>query len=188
MKVQAITVRAGNVLEHEGKLWVVAKSEIYQPGKGASVVQVEMRDVRSGYKTNVRFRTQESVERVRLDQAKCTFMYAEGDDYHFMNTESFEQMTVSGEVIGEQKQFLLDNMEVEVETYEGEPLSVSLPATATYTIAEADPVVKGQTASSSYKPAILDNGARVMVPPHIESGTRIVVKLEDGTYYERAKD
>lgn len=188
MKVQAITVRAGHVLEHEGKLWVVAKSEIYQPGKGASVVQVEMRDVRSGYKTNVRFRTQESVERVRLEQAKCTYMYAEGDDYHFMNAENFEQLTVNAEVIGDQKQFLQDNMEVEVETFEGEPLSVRLPATATYLIVEADPVVKGQTASSSYKPAILDNGARIMVPPHIESGTRIVVKLEDGSYYERAKD
>lgn len=188
MKVQAITIRAGHVLEHEGKLWVVAKSEIYQPGKGASVVQVEMRDVRSGYKTNVRFRTQESVERVRLEQFECTFLYADGDDYHFMNTQSFEQMTVKGEIIGDKKQFLQDGMAVEVECFEVEPLSVTLPQFGTYTIVEADPVVKGQTASSSYKPAILDNGARIMVPPHIESGTRIVVKLEDGTYSERAKD
>jgi elongation factor P len=187
MKVQAITVRAGNVLDHEGKLWVVAKSEIYQPGKGASVVQVEMRDVRTGYKTNVRFRTQESVERVRLDQFECTFLYADGDDYHFMNKENFEQMTVRADIIGDQKQFLLDGMEVELECFEGEPLNVTLPQFGTYTIVEADPVVKGQTASSSYKPAILDNGARIMVPPHIESGTRIVVKLEDGTYSERAK-
>lgn len=188
MKVQAITLRAGHVVEHEGKLWVIAKSEIYQPGKGASVVQIEMRDVRAGYKTNVRFRTQESIERVRLDQYDCTFLYADGDDYHFMNTENYEQMTVKGDIIGDKKQFLQDGMAVEVECYEAEPLNVTLPPTATYTIVEADPVVKGQTASSSYKPAILDNGARIMVPPHIESGTRIVVKLEDGTYSERAKD
>jgi elongation factor P len=188
MKVQAITLRSGHVLEYEGKLWVVLKSEIYQPGKGASVVQVEMRDVRSGYKNNVRFRTQESVERVRLDQYECTFLYADGDEYHFMNKESFEQMTVRGDIIGDKKQFLQDGMEVEIECFETEPLSISLPQTAVYTIVEADPVVKGQTASSSYKPAILDNGARIMVPPHIESGTRVVVKLEDGTYVERAKD
>ena len=105
-----------------------------------------------------------------------------------MNKENFEQLTVRGEIIGDQKQFLLDGMEVELECFEGEPLNVTLPQFGTYTIVEADPVVKGQTASSSYKPAILDNGARIMVPPHIESGTRIVVKLEDGTYSERAKD
>lgn len=188
MKVQAITIRPGNVLEYEGKLWVVMKSEIYNPGKGASVVQVEMRDIRSGNKNNVRFRTQESVERVRLEQHSCTFMYAEGDDYHFMDSETFDQRTVRADVIGDKRQFLQDNMAVEIETFENEPLNVSLPQTAVYTIVEADPVVKGQTASSSYKPAILDNGARIMVPPHIESGTRVVVKLEDGTYSERAKD
>jgi elongation factor P len=187
MKVQAITVRAGNVLDYEGKLWVVAKAEIYQPGKGASVMQIEMRDVRAGNKNNVRFRTQEMVERVRLDQYECTFTYADGDEYHFMNSESFEEMIVRGEVIGDKKQFLQDGMAVEIECFESEPLGVTLPQTAIYTIVESDPVVKGQTASSSYKPAVLDNGAKIMVPPHIESGTRVVVKLEDGTYYERAK-
>ena len=188
MKVNAITLRPGHVIEHEGKLWVVTKSEINQPGKGASVIQVDMRDVRTGIKTNVRFRTQETVERVRLEQNECTFLYADGDDYHFMNVESFEQMTVKGDIMGDQARFLQDGMKVEIETFEGEALSVSLPDTAVYTIVEADPVVKGQTASSSYKPAILDCGVRVMVPPHIESGTRVVVKLEDGTYLERAKD
>jgi elongation factor P len=188
MKIQAITIRPGNVLEYEGKLWLVAKAEIYNPGKGASVVQVEMRDVRSGTKNNVRFRTQEMVERARLDQFNCTFLYADGDDYHFMNDENFEQMVVRGEVIGDKKQFLQDSMKVQIEFYESEALNLQLPASAVYTIVEADPVVKGQTASSSYKPAILDNGARIMVPPHIETGTRVVVKLEDGTYYERAKD
>lgn len=188
MKIQAITIRPGYVLEQDGKLWLVAKSEIYNPGKGASVVQVEMRDVRSGTKTNVRYRTQEMVERARLEQFDCTFLYADGDDYHFMKTQDFEQLTVSGDVIGDKKLFLKDGMAVEIEFYETEALNVTLPATATYEIVEADPVVKGQTASSSYKPAMLDCGARIMVPPHIESGTRVVVKLEDGTYYERAKD
>lgn len=188
MKVQAITLRPGNVIEYEGKLWVVAKAEIYQPGKGASVMQIEMRDVRAGNKNNVRFRTQESIERVRLDQFECSFTYQDGDDYHFMNNENFEQITVTAAVIGDKRQFLQDGMKVEIECFENEPLGVTLPQTAIYTITECEPVVKGQTASSSYKPAILDNGARVMVPPHIESGTRVVVKLEDGTYYERAKD
>jgi elongation factor P len=187
MKVQAITLRAGNVIDYEGKLWVVAKAEIYQPGKGASVMQIEMRDVRAGNKNNVRFRTQEMVERVRLDQYECTFTYVDGDEYHFMNSESFEEMIVRGDVIGDKKQFLQDGMAVEIECFESEPLGVTLPQTAIYTIVESDPVVKGQTASSSYKPAVLDNGAKIMVPPHIESGTRVVVKLEDGTYYERAK-
>jgi len=187
MQVQAITVRKGNILDYEGKLWIVLKSEIYQPGKGASVVQVEMRDVRAGNKTNVRFRTQEMVERVRLDQYECTFTYADGDEYHFMDKSSFEDRIVRGDILGDQKQFLLEGMEVEIECFEAEPLSVTLPQFGTYTIVEADPVVKGQTASSSYKPAVLDNGARIMVPPHIESGTKVVVKLEDGTYHERAK-
>src|SRR5690606_18752012 len=155
--------------------------------KGASVVQVEMRDVRAGNKTNVRFRTQEMVERVRLDQYECTFTYADGDEYHFMDKTSFEDRIVRGDILGDQKQFLLEGMEVEIECFEAEPLSVTLPQFGTYTIVEADPVVKGQTASSSYKPAVLDNGARSMVPPHIESGTKVVVKLEDGTYHERAK-
>ncbi len=187
MKVQAITLRAGNVIDYEGKLWVVAKAELYQPGKGASVMQIEMRDVRAGNKNNVRFRTQEMVERVRLDQYECTFTYADGDEYHFMNSETFEEMIVRGDVIGDKKQFLQDGMAVEIEAFESEPLGLTLPQTAIYTIVESDPVVKGQTASSSYKPAVLDNGAKIMVPPHIESGTRVVVKLEDGTYYERAK-
>lgn len=188
MKVNAITLRPGHVIEHEGKLWVVAKAEINQPGKGAAVMQIEMRDIRAGTKTNVRFRTQETLERVRLEQAECTFLYADGDDYHFMNVESFEQMTIKGDVIGEQARFLQEGMAVEVETFENEALGVSLPDQATFTIVEADPVVKGQTASSSYKPAVLDNGVRILVPPHIESGTRVVIKTEDGSYVERAKD
>ncbi len=188
MKVNAITLRPGHVMEHNGKLCVVVKSEIMQPGKGASVIQVEMRDVRSGNKDNVRFRTQETVERIRLEQAEFQYLYQEGDSYNFMNKETFEQISVSGEVIGYPAAFLQEGMTVTVETYEGKPLRAEIPDTVIMKIVEADPVVKGQTASSSYKPAILENGVKVMVPPHIGSGIRVVVRTEDGTYVERARD
>ena len=187
MKVAAITLRPGHVVEHNNKLFVVTKYDIMQPGKGASVIQVEMRDVRGGNKDNVRYRTQETVERVRLDQAEFQFLYKDADGCHFMNTESFEQIAVNEEVIGTPAQFLKENMIVRIESVEGEPLSAELPPQVTMEIVQADPVVKGQTASSSYKPAVLENGAKVLVPPHIESGTRIVVKTEDGSYVERAK-
>jgi elongation factor P len=188
MKVAAITVRAGNVLEQDNKLWVVLKSEIFNPGKGASVVQVEMRDLKSGNKTNVRYRTQETVERVSLEEAEYAFLFSEGDAFTFMNQETFEQMTVNREVIGFPAVFLQDGMICSIKTYEGTPLAVSIPDTVTLEITEADAVVKGQTASSSYKPALLENGVKTMVPPFIGAGTRIVVKTEDGSYVERAKD
>jgi elongation factor P len=188
MKVNAITIRAGNVLEHNGKLWVVLKSQIYQPGKGASVVQVEMRDVRTGIKTNERFRTQESVERARLDEHEMQFLYGEGGNYTFMDNESFEQTVVTEDVIGEPARFLKEGMVCTVLSHEGSPISVELPATVTMEVVQADPVVRGQTAASSYKPAVLENGARTMVPPFIETGTRVVINTADGSYVERAKD
>ncbi len=188
MKVAAITVRAGNVLEEGGKLWVVLKSEIFNPGKGASVVQVEMRDLRSGNKNNVRYRTQENVERVSLDESEYSFLFAEGDSFTFMNQETFEQMTVPRDIIGYPASFLQDGMMFSIKTYEGAPLAVSIPDSVRLEIGEAGAVVKGQTASSSYKPAILSNGVKTMVPPFIGAGTRIVVKTEDGSYVERAKD
>lgn len=188
MKVNAITLRSGNVIEYNGKLCVVVKNDIQQPGKGASVAQVELRDIRSGSKDNVRFRTQETVERVRLEQDDYQYLYMDGEDFVFMHQETFEQITLNRELIGQPAAYLVEGMIVEVETFEGEPLAVRLPDTVTVEIVEAEPVVKGQTATTSYKPAILANGEKVMVPPHIESGTRIVVKSEDGTYVERAKD
>ena len=189
MKVNAITLRSGNVIEYNGKLCVVVKNEISSPGKGASVAQVEMRDIRTGNKDNVRFRTQETVERVRLEQTEYQFLYYEGDDIVLMNNETYEQITVTKEQMGPQAAYLQDNMIIEVETFEGEPLGFTLPGSIVMEIVEAEPVVKGQTATTSYKPAILDNGEKVMVPPHIESGSKIVVKLEDGvgTYVERYK-
>lgn len=188
MKVNANTLRAGHVMEQNGKLWVIMKSTILTPGKGAAVVQVDMRDVRTGIKSSERFRTQEAVERVRLDEHEMSFLFSEGDAFTFMDKESFEQMTIPGDVIGDQKIFLQDGMEVVVQTYESSPLSVELPPKVTLKIVEADPVVKGQTASSSYKPAKLENGASILVPPHIEAGIRVVVDTQSGEYVERAKD
>ncbi len=187
MKVTAITLRNGNVIDRDGRLYVVTKYEIIQPGKGNSVTQVEMKDLRTGSKDNIRYRTQETVERVRLEQDDYQFLFLSDGRYTFMHNENYEQVEVSEEIIGEPKQFLQEGMTVVIETYEGEPLSLKLPDTVIMEITEAEPVVKGQTATTSYKPAILENGAKVMVPPHIEAGTRIVVKTEDSSYVERAK-
>lgn len=189
MKVAAITLRPGNVIDHNGKMMVVTKYEIMQPGKGASVIQVEMRDIRSGNKDNVRYRTQETVERLRLDQGDFQYLFNDGaDTYTFMNTETFEQAEIKKDVIGEpQVDFLQDGMIVQVESFEGEALGVELPAHVTVTVESTDAVIKGQTATTSYKPAIVDGGIRVMVPPFVDAGTKIVVKTEDGSYVERAK-
>lgn len=188
MKINAIDIKPGNVLEHAGRLWVVLKRELIQPGKGGAFAQVEMRDLKSGNKTNERFRTQETVERIRLDEKEMQFLYFEGDLATFMDNESYEQVTVARDMIGEPADFLRDGMVCTIQLHEGTPLSVDLPQTVTMELVEADPVVKGQTASSSYKPGKLENGRRVLVPPHLEAGTRIVVNTADGSYVERAKD
>ena len=191
MKVQAITLRKGHVLDRDGdgKLWLITGHEIMQPGKGASVIQLEMREIRSGIKDNVRYRTQETLERVRLEQSDFTYLYNDGADiYTFMDKETFEQIEVKKDVIGDQAKWLQDGMEVTIESFEGDPLGVELPDNVVVTVEEAEPVVKGQTASSSYKPAIVTGGVKVMVPPFIDVGTRIIVKTEDDSYSERAKD
>ena len=188
MQVDANTLRKGHVVDYNGKLWSVIKSEIMIPGKGAAVIQVEMRDVRSNTKTNVRFRTQETVERVQLQEHQMQFLFVTDDDYTFMDQENFEQLSIPKDVIGEPVVFLAEAMVCTVMTYEGAALSVELPPSVTLELIEADPVVKGQTASSSYKPAKLSNGVRILVPPFIESGTRVVVNTADGTYVERARD
>ncbi|CAK0770492.1 Elongation factor P [uncultured Gammaproteobacteria bacterium] len=188
MKVNANTMRPGHVMEHNGKLWVVTKTQIVQPGKGGSFMQLEMKDARTGNKAIERFRTQESVERARLDEHEMQFLFSDGDNYTFMDNTSFEQTVIHRDVVGEPAVFLQDGMQVTVQSFEGSPLSVELPATVILEVTEADPVVKGQTATSSYKPAKMSNGVRVMVPPHIGTGERIVVSTADGTYSERAKN
>lgn len=188
MKINGNAVKVGNVIEYEGKLWVVVKTQHTQPGKGGAYMQVELKALIEGTKTNVRFRSAETVERVFLDQSPYQYLYAEGEDLVFMDQETFEQITISKDFVGDAAAFLQDGMVVDVSSHEGKPTSVSLPDTVILAITEADPVVKGQTASSSFKPALLENGLRVMVPPHIESGMRVVVNTEDGTYVERSKD
>jgi elongation factor P len=188
MKINANDIRPGVVLEYEGKLWMVLKRETVQPGKGGAFAQVEMKDLRTGTKTIERFRTQETVERARLDEKEMQFLYVEGDNATFMDNDTYEQVTISREMIGDPADFLRDGMTVTVLLHEGTPLSVDLPQTVVMEVVEADPVVKGQTASSSYKPGKLENGRRVLIPPHIAAGTRIIVNTADGSYLERAKD
>jgi elongation factor P len=188
MKVAANTLRKGHVVEHNNKLWMVIENELRSPGKGAAVAQVVMRDIVAGNKMDIRWATQDMVERVRIEEEELQFLFANGEEYTFMNIQNYEQTTLSGELIGDQKVYLQDGMVCKVQVNEGKVLSIELPETVTMKITEADPVVKGQTASSSYKPAKLENGARVLVPPHIEAGTRIVVRTADSTYVERAKD
>jgi elongation factor P len=188
MKINAIDIKPGNVLEHQGKLWLVMKRELVQPGKGGAFAQVEMRDLRAGSKLNERFRTQETVERIRLDEKDMQFLYMDDGLATFMDNDTFEQTAVPREVIGEPADFLAEGMTCKVMLHEGAALSVELPPNVTMQVVEADPVVRGQTASSSYKPGKLENGRRVLIPPHIEAGTRIVVSTADGSYLERAKD
>ncbi|HVZ02984.1 MAG TPA: elongation factor P [Dongiaceae bacterium] len=188
MKINGNAIKIGNIIEHQGRLWRAVKTMHTQPGKGGAYLQVELKDIRDGTKLNERFRSSETVERVRLDEHEYQFLYSDGDDYTFMDQETFEQITVNVDMIGEPAVFLQEGMVVTLQSYEGSPISVTLPETVVMQIVEADAVVKGQTASSSYKPAKLENGVRVMVPPHIESGTRIVVNTADSTYVERAKD
>jgi elongation factor P len=188
MKINAIDIKPGNVLEHQTKLWLVLKRELVQPGKGGAFAQVELRDLRSGTKLNERFRTQETVERVRLDEKEMQFLYMENSQATFMDNDTFEQVSVPRDTIGDPADFLGEGMTCTVMLHEGSALSVELPPSVVMEVVEADPVVRGQTASSSYKPGKLENGRRVMIPPHIGPGTRIVVSTTDGSYLERAKD
>ncbi len=189
MKIDGVSIRPGYVLQHKNRLWAVVKTQHTQPGKGGAYMQVEMKDIRDGTKLNERFRSAESVERVRLDQKDYQYLYDDGMMLVFMDQQNFEQITLNKDILDEQQiAFLQENMVVVIESHEGEAINVTLPEHVTVEIVEADPVVKGQTASSSYKPAKLANGLRVMVPPFIESGTRIVVHTATSEYVERAKD
>jgi elongation factor P len=186
MKISGVDIRPGNIIEYEGGIWRAVKIQHTQPGKGGAYMQVELKNLIDGRKNNVRFRSAETVERVRLDTKDFQYLYAEGSDLVFMDKESYEQVHLPKDLIGEPAAFLQDGMDVVMELHEERPISVQLPDTIEATVVEADAVVKGQTASSSYKPAILDNGVRVMVPPHIGSGTRIVVDVYEQTYVRRA--
>lgn len=188
VKVIASTVRKGNVLDLDGKLAVVIHAENIHPGKGTPVTHLELRRIADGVKVTERYRTTDQVERAYLEEKDFNFLYEDDMGYNFMQPESYDQIVVTKDVIGDQAQWLQDGMTCTLSLFEGNPIAIELPQRVTLEIVEADPVVKGQTASSSYKPAKLSNGARIMVPPHIASGTRVVVMTADGSYVERAKD
>ena len=188
MKVNANQLRAGHVVELNGKLYAVHKAQNIQPGKGSPVTQLELRGVKDGVKINERYRTTESVERVFIDEREFQYLYSEGEQHTFMDIETFEQVSIHADVIGEPARFLQEGMHVHLSLYEGVPVAGELPKTVTLKVKETEPSVKGQTAASSYKPAILETGLRVMVPAHIGPGARIVISTDDGSYVERAKD
>ncbi len=183
----ANNIRPGNILEYKDKLWQVSKIMHTQPGKGGAYMQVEMKDIRNGTKMNERFRSSETVEFVRLEQKDYQYLFMDGDNLTLMSLETYEQINVPKEIVGDSVAFLQDGMTLRVEVYDENPIQAYLPETVVLTVDTADAVVKGQTAASSYKPAIMENGVRVLVPPFIEAGDKLVVRTIDGTYVERAK-
>lgn len=188
MRVIASSIRKGNVIEQDGKLYVVVTAENIHPGKGTPVSQIEMRRISDGVKISERYKTTDQVEKATIEERNFTFLYEDGDGFHFMNPETYDQVQVSKDVIGDAAAYLQESMTVKLSTHDINVVSIALPQRVTLEVVETEPVTKGQTASSSYKPAILSNGVRTTVPPHIAVGTRIVVMTEDGSYSERAKD
>ncbi|MDA3888389.1 MAG: elongation factor P [Allgaiera sp.] len=188
MKVIASSLRKGNVVEMNGKLYVVLKAENFHPGKGTPTTSVDMRGIADGVKTTERWKTTEQVERANVDERTWDFLYDDAEGFHFMNPETYDQVAATPEVVGDAAPYLEPGMKVTLQTFEGRPISVELPQKIPVEITETEPVVKGQTASSSYKPAMTNIGVRVMVPPHIDVGTRVVINTTDNSYVERAKD
>jgi elongation factor P len=188
VKVIASSLRKGNIVEIDGKLGVVMAAENIHPGKGTPVTQLDVRRISDGVKVSLRFKTTDQVERAFVEDRKHQYMYQDGDGFHFMNMESYDQVSVSADIVGDQAAYLQPEMEVTISMHEGTPLSIEMPPKAVLEVVETEPTVKGQTAASSYKPALLSNGVRTMVPPFVTTGTKIVVMTADGSYVERAKD
>jgi elongation factor P len=188
VKVIASSVRKGNILEIDGNLYAVLSAESFFPGKGTPTTQIDMRRLSDGVKTTQRYKTTEQVERAFVEDREHTYLYQDGDDYIFMNPETYDQIHVSKDVVGDQAAYLQEGMACMLSVYEGQAVAIELPQRVVLEVVETEPTVKGQTASSSYKPARLSNGARTMVPPHISTGTRVVIMTTDGSYVERAKD
>jgi elongation factor P len=189
VKVIASGVRKGNVIEHEdGKLYVVLKAESMHPGKGTPTTTIDMRRISDGVKTVVRYKTTDNMERAFVETVMHTYLYQDGENYVFMNPTSYEQITLHGDMVGDAIPYLQEGMECQIALFNEGPISIEIPQRVTLEITETEPAIKNQTASSSFKPAILSNGVRTLVPPHVISGTRIVVETSDGSYVERAKD
>jgi elongation factor P len=188
LKVIASSIRKGNIIEPDGKLYVVLSAENIHSGKGTPVSQIEMRRIGDGVKVAERYKTTDQVEKATVEDQNYNYLYEDGDGFHFMNGENYDQVQVSKETVGSSAPYLQENMTVKLSMHDGNPVAIQLPQRVTLEVVETEPVTKGQTASSSYKPAILSNGIRTGVPPHVAAGTRIVVMTEDGSYVERAKD
>jgi elongation factor P len=188
VKVIASSLRKGNIVDLDGKLYVVLTAESFHPGKGTPTTQVDMRRISDGVKTAQRYKTTEQVERAHVEDREHQFLYQDGDGFHFMNMENYDQVTLPDDIVGDLAAYLHPEMKVKLLMHESVPVSIELPQKVTLEVAETEPSVKGQTASSSYKPAVLSNGVRTMVPPFVGPGTRIVVMTADGSYVERAKD
>jgi elongation factor P len=188
VKVIASSLRKGNIVDLDGQLYVVLNAESFHPGKGTPTTQVDMRRISDGVKTAQRYKTTEQVERAHVEEREFQFLYHDGDGHHFMNTETYDQVTLQDDVVGDQGVYLQPEMKVKLSVHEGTAIALELPQKVILEVTDTEPTTKGQTASSSYKPAVLSNGVRTSVPPHISAGTRIVVMTADGSYVERAKD
>jgi elongation factor P len=188
VKVIASQLRKGNIVDLDGKLYVVLTAENFHPGKGTPTTQVDMRRISDGVKTSQRYKTTDQVERAHVEDHDFSYLYKDGDGFHFMNQENYEQVQVPADVVGDYEKYLQEGMIVNVALHEGTAVSIEIPQKVTLEITETEPAMKGQTASGSFKPAMLSNGVRTMVPTHVTTGTRVVVNTEDGSYVERAKD
>ena len=187
-KVIASSVRKGNVLDIDGRLYVVLTAQNFHPGKGTPVTQIDMRRISDGVKVSERWKTTEQVERAVVEDLNFQFLYEDGEGFHFMQPDTYDQVVAPVDMIGDDKVYLIEGMTVQLSIHEGNPIALTLPRQAIFEVVETEPVTKGQTASSSYKPAILSNGVKTSVPPHITTGTRVVIMTADGSYVERAKD
>ncbi len=187
MKISGNDIRPGNVIEHDGSLWVAVKTNKVKPGKGPAYNQVELKNIIDGRKLNNRFGSDERVERARIDTKDFQFLYKEGDMLVFMDADTYEQINLATEFVGERAAFLQDGMMVTLELHEERPIGISLPDHVVLEITETEPTIKGQTAASSYKPALMENGVRVMVPPFVSPGEKIVVDTNDLAYVRRAE-
>jgi elongation factor P len=188
VKVIASSLRKGNIVDLDGKLYVILTAENIHPGKGTPVTQLDMRRLSDGVKSSQRYKTTDQVERAHVEERSYQFLYQDGEGFHFMNMENYEQLTAHEDVVGDGAKFLQPEMSVKLQVHEGTPVSIELPQRVTLEVVETEPAMKGQTASGSFKPAVLSNGVRTAVPTHIVPGTRIVISTADGSYVERAKD
>ena len=188
MKVNGNNLKAGMIVSHKGGMWKVIATQSVKPGKGGAFAQVELKNLKDSSKLNERFRSSEVVERLYVETKSFQYSYNDGDTYHFMDTNTYEQISLDKNIISELNLFLQDNMVVSIEFIENNPVSIKLPEHIIEEVTDTEAVIKGQTAASSFKPAILSNGYKIMVPPHIENGTRIVISTTNFSYVEKAKN